>query len=503
MPDLAELFTAVLAAADMGASGINEVLPAFATTYPQEKSDMLKALLMDCAEGISIQPGRPILCHAIETIREHHRIRQEWQTSPTQSDDPATRFFYDGTRYFLDTGTEYVPLDQRSITRHLKRLGVKSGNDLDAAICNIQTDRFINYAGPLAGYKRGLHIANSAKILATSSPSIIRASPGHWPTIQAVLEGLLGDDPQVGNTQLMTFMAWLKVARESLVAGRRRPGQALALCGPRGSGKSLLIDLVELALGGRRANPYPSFSGKSNFNGDLAGAELLAVDDEAGSTDIRARKTFAASIKSCLFSGAVRIEAKHKSGFMFQPCWRMVLALNDEPEALLILPPLSEDVADKITLLQCHRRPLPMPAHTLEERERFFQTLKTELPAMLAELEGFPIPTHLQEERCGVKYFHHPELLASLRALSPEAQLEELIDRAETSGGISLPWTGTANDLKALLVSCNTTGRDADKLLGWHAACGSYLAKMGERVEKLKLRDGIQQWRILKSGSVD
>jgi putative DNA primase/helicase len=81
MPDLAELFTAVLAAADMGAGGVHEIGAAFATTYPQEKSDRLRSLLMDCAEGISIRPGRRILCHAIESIKEHHKTRRRWWLS--------------------------------------------------------------------------------------------------------------------------------------------------------------------------------------------------------------------------------------------------------------------------------------------------------------------------------------------------------------------------------------------------------------------------------------
>ncbi|MFN7341982.1 MAG: primase-helicase family protein, partial [bacterium] len=140
----------------------------------------------------------------------------------------------------------------------------------------------------------------------------------------------------------------------------------LALAGRRGCGKSLLIDLIELILGQRRANPYAFFTGKTNFNADLAGAELLAVDDEAGSSDIRSRKNFAANIKSCLFSGKIRVEAKHRCAFTFAPVWRMVIALNDEPEALLILPPMTEDIKDKIHLFHCQQKPLPMPAHTLD-----------------------------------------------------------------------------------------------------------------------------------------
>lgn len=429
-------------------------------------------------------------------------VDEQPETEP-ETHDPVKRFFYDGSRYYLDTFREFVPMDQKSVSRHMKGWTLDR-EETDVALCQIQTGQYINFAGPLAGHPRGLHNVGGSKLLATVSPVIIKAKAGPWETLRAVVEGLL-DDPDTGNAQVETFLAWLKIARESLVTNRRRPGQAIALAGPRGSGKSLLIDITEAALGGRRANPYPYFTGRTNFNGDLAGAELLAVDDEAGSTDIRSRRALAANIKSCLFSGAVRIEGKNKTAFTFRPCWRMLLALNDEPEALLVLPPITEDIFDKITLFRCHKRPLPMAAHTLEEREAFFAKLLSELPGLLSWLESWEIPADITEERCGVRWFHHPAILAALHELSPEGQLLNLIDAANTGGQLPLPWIGTAAELKCILCHAVTIAREAEKLLGtWHAAAGSYLSRLeGERVKRLALRDGVQRWQILPSGSVD
>ena len=433
----------------------------------------------------------------------------EWKKTPLDEEEPTslkldgTRFFYDGTKYYLDTGREFVPMDQKSVSRHLKSWDFLQAQ-IDSTLCYIQTERHIHFAGPLAGHPRGIHTTGGSKLLATVSPEIIEAAAGPWPTIRAVLEGLLAD-PDVGQVQVETFLAWLKNARESLVSNRRRPGQAVAFAGPRGSGKSLLIDITEAALGGRRANPYPYFTGRTNFNADLAGAELLAVDDEAGSTDIRSRRTLAANIKACLFAGAVRIEGKNKTAFTLRPCWRMLLALNDEPEALLVLPPITEDIGDKITLFLCHKRPLPMPAHTLDEREAFFARLRAELPGMLAWLESWEIPAELREERCGVKAFHHPAILSALHELSPEGQLVGLIDTANAAGALPLPWVGTAAELKGILCHTPQTSRESEKLLGnYPAAAGTYVARLeGERVERLTLKDGIQRWRIFPSGGVE
>ena len=434
--------------------------------------------------------------------------RREKAIAKTAGDALAPpAFYYDGSKYFLDTGREFIPMDQRSVSRHLKAGGADR-DAVDLALNRIQVSSYVSHAGPLAGHHRGLHHSSGKNLLAIASPEIIRAAPGPWPTLRSVIEGLLGRDPEAGKRQVETFMGWLKEGRESLSSGKRRPGQCLVLAGPPGSGKSLLIDITEIALGGRRANPYPHFSGRTAFNGDLAGAELLAVDDEAGSTDIRSRRNLAASIKSSLFSGAVRIEGKHRDGFVFRPCWRMVIPCNDEPENLLVIPPLTEDVADKLTLLRCHKRPLPMRAHTLEERERFFATLKAEMPAMLHWLEGWKIPSEIRDERCGVAHYHHPHLVAALGELSPESALLALVDSLADASRLLLPWTGTAAELKAILVGDPLTSRDADRLLGsWTAATGVNLGRLdGGRVSKLPLLDGIQRWRVsprVPSGEVE
>lgn len=471
----------------------------YATKYKHRLERVTAGTLVHTAKANGWKPPRGILKGL---FRRTDQSEQGAEADPQETEaappfNPVDSFFYDGTKYFLDAGHQYIPMDQRSVVRHLKNANIK-GEAIDNILCGIQVEKFISYAGALAGHPRGLHVSGGCRLLATTSPDIIQPAPGQWPTIRAVLEGLLLDDI-AGKVQLETFLGWLKFARESLTSNRRRPGQAIALAGQRGSGKSLLLDLTELALGGRRANPYAYFSGRTNFNEDIAGAELLAVDDEAGSCDIRSRKSFAANIKSCLFSGSVRIHPKHRTAFLFRPVWRMVLALNDEPEALLVLPPITEDIADKLTLLRCHRRPLPMPAHTLDEREAFFAKLRSELPALLDWLEKWDVPGELREERCGVTFYHHPELLASLHQLSPEGHLAALVDTlaAAKVDSFQLPWTGTASELKAALCIHSTTSRDAEKLLQSPNSTGTYLGRLeGSRVERLPMINGIQRWQF-------
>ena len=163
-----------------------------------------------------------------------------------------------------------------------------------------------------------------------------------------------------------------------------------------------------------------------------------------------------------------------------------------------MIPPLTEDIVDKLTLFRCHRRPLPMPAHTLDEREKFFETLVSEMPAMLDWLDSWEIPSELHDDRCGVAHYHHPDLVVALGELAPETALLGLVDMLVDSGNLLLPWTGTAAELRGILINEQSTRRDAERLLSWTQATGGYLGRLeGERVEALTKRRGIQHWRIL------
>ncbi len=63
-----------------------------------------------------------------------------------EAESPALKFFYDGVKYYLDTENEFVPMDQQSVSRHLRKWGCDK-NTIEDAICEIQTERHINYAG--------------------------------------------------------------------------------------------------------------------------------------------------------------------------------------------------------------------------------------------------------------------------------------------------------------------------------------------------------------------
>ncbi len=68
-----------------------------------------------------------------------------------------------------------------------------------------------------------------------------------------------------------------------------------------------------------------------------------------------------------------------------------------------------------------------MPAGTVDEKNASAAALRAELPAFLDHLEGFVIPSHLSDSRSGVTAWKDQELLDSVREISPEKRMENLV----------------------------------------------------------------------------
>jgi hypothetical protein len=381
----------------------------------------------------------------------------------------------------------------------------RNWSQIDIALRYFQEQRFVDYSGGLAGRNCGFYDENGIKILVTKEPRIIAPQPGKWTILNAFLVNLLAaPDEPYGEEQFNVFFGWIRTAYQALSEHRFQPGQALAIAGPVDSGKSLLQSLITEILGGRSAKAMLYLQGRTDFNGELFEAEHLILEDEAASTSHRDRMTLGASLKNLIANRIHPCHAKHRQIVNLAPWWRVSLSLNDRPERLLVLPPLSEDIADKIILLRASKFPMPMNAVTAEQKEIFWKTISGELPAFLFWLlHEFDLPGDWTDARFGVHTFHHPELARELEELSPAFALLALIDAADIwnaydpAARISVttdPWMGTALELRGLLMANQKTQRDATRLLDWVNACGQYLndlaAKRPTRVKAYRNNKG-------------
>lgn len=414
--------------------------------------------------------------------KRRKRMPSECLASPEAHYDPAR-----GCYWIRNDRGGYVTVNETSLRRLLRIAGVSPirprdvfHSPLDQKLSDLQLHHEVEYAGPLAGYLVGLHVILNRRVLVTEPPVLIEPRPEAFPLLQTIITNLL-NDPEFD--QRPYFYGWMKVAVETLRAAKRRPGQALAIAGPPDCGKSLLQNLITLLLGGRMAKPYQFMTGVTPFNFDLFAAEHQMVEDEAASTDIRARRIFGAFLKNITVNEVQRCHPKNRHPFSLTPFWRLTISVNDEPENLMVLPPIDNSIEDKLMLFKAHKKPMPARTRTLAERTAFWNALVAELPAFVDFLLQWEIPVELRSERFGVTHFHHPEILAAIDALAPERRLLSLID-AElfSANGESASWSGTAEELESKLTNKNcASAYEARRLFSFNTACGVYLGRLAKK----------------------
>jgi hypothetical protein len=440
---------------------------------------------------------------------------------------PKPEVFYDpwtsGKCYFVrNSRGSFIPVTDGALKRMLKEQGFAADvgkseivSELDRYLNEVQTNQDVDYAGPLAGYQTGCTMIQNRRVLVTESPRFLEPKDGPWPTLETLLSNLLippdDADPEaaVGVKQLDHFYSWLKVSITALRAGRRRPGQVLVMAGPPACGKSLVQNLITKMLGGRSAKPYQYMTGGTQFNSELFHAEHLMIEDETASFELRVRRNLAANLKGFVVNESQRCHPKNRPALTLLPYWRVSITLNDEPESLMVLPPIDDSLQDKMMMFRAYKAEMPMPTETLEQWAAFMQVIDAELPHFIHYiLHEWKIPADMKCNRYGVTHYHHPELLQMMSVLAPENKLLELIDselfgegrqwcmKSDTTPGFE----GKASDLEAKLCSASSSvAHEARKLMLYNSACGQYLGRLQrlhpERISSRVLK-GYTIWEI-------
>jgi uncharacterized protein DUF5906 len=391
--------------------------------------------------------------------------------------------FYDSARtmfWIPNSRDGWVVIKISDVRRILKEKGCRSEvkgketvSEIDSLLNILQLQFDVDYAGSLAGHQRGVYDIEGKRILVKDSPVLIEPKPGEWPLLKSIIRNMLGPYQEI------FLFGWLKVGFESLRASKPRVGQALALAGPRDCGKSLLQNLFTDIFGGRSAKSHRYMSGATPFNGDLFCCEHLIVEDEEASIDIRARRNFGTKIKDITANSSGSCHAKHRQAITLPTFWRLSISVNDEPENLMILPPIDESLTDKLIILKAARHPMPMSSVSDEEREIFMAALRAELPHFMEFLTKWKIPNHLISHRYGITHFQHPDILEALGTFAPETKLLELIDTVLFDSIAPGNWEGSASELeRALKDESGRVAHEARQLFSFAAACGTSLGRL-------------------------
>ena len=395
--------------------------------------------------------------------------------------------FYDGpsSKYLVKVGSAYMTYSKLSpiitgVTRHLAP-DYEEPKDLARAVreaCKSrELDGGVQWHGSIAGHRQGLATdSNDLPILITSEAKIPQPQAGDAPLITEIVGGAFADP-----TATTVFMSWISGRYKAVRSHVHIPSPMLVLAGEINSGKSLLAWIVAQALGGRTANPYASWSGGMLWNDDLVSSELLLVDDCVGSTDIRSRRNFGASFKEAIYPHVIQLRKRNSSSIAVRPVWACIVCCNDTPESLQIIPPLDNDLADKIALLHVIGVKLPVDTSTPEGKLELQALIRSELPAFAQQLMDWVTPPELHDSRSGIVAWRDPILTDAVDAHSPARRLEDLLEAALTHMGLwgDLPRDMTAADIQGRLEDSQSPVRDqARQLCTWHGAMGSALAKL-------------------------
>jgi hypothetical protein len=152
------------------------------------------------------------------------------------------------------------------------------------------------------------------------------------------------------------------------------------------------------------------------------------------------------------------------------PFWRLSISLNDNREKLRCLPPLTDDLAEKIIMLEV--KPAPEFWATFvdadDPRKAFRDRITADLPAFAHHLLTMSIPEELRDRRYGVKSSLPAELAQLLFEGESEYHLWLLIQKGLFSDSWDdEPWQGDAEDLKQKLCAEGSLVRgSAIRLLG-------------------------------------
>lgn len=427
--------------------------------------------------------------------------------SSSPPDRRKISIYYDAEThaYWTKTPDGWVSMCETSALRHLRDSGIGPEpiqgtylTRLDAQLIDIQRNFHIHYAGPVAGYDEGLYDSYGYKLLVTRSPRLLVPSEGDWPIWEACLETMYRRKHPL---QIPTLHSYNKVSMECLYSRKFKPGQMKFSFGENNSGKSFEQNRVTNFYGGRAADPWRYMTGKTEFNGDLIGAEHLLVSDPDVNS-IKDKLDFAARIKQFTVNELQSYHRKNLEAIPVRPFWRVDVSANSETHNASIVTVTDPSVLEKVMLFLVSPDSIPPEKYRDLPYDEFCRRVDAELPHYVwFLLNQWKIPVELVSRRFGVKAFHHPEILENITDLAIETRLCYLLDSNPyffNSG----PWEDTAEALQKWLHAQASDSPDARKFSQSKNLIINCLSKLAqqhpERFIKMRSKDR-RWWKICPS----
>lgn len=356
--------------------------------------------------------------------------------STRQRRRPTKAFYWPRHGFYTKNAfKEWQRTERGTLQKMMVKGGYVSGDDKNVlspasnAMLEIEQKQTVHYAGPIAGARQGMTQSCGFRVLVTSSPTLPTAKKGEFPLWEEILSAHYGD-------ALPYFLGWLSAAYERVRLGGGPMLPALGLAGERDLGKSLAQNhLITPLLGGRVANPVRYFTGGTDFNEDLCGAEHLMIED-AERMNKEKRAMFGDMVKSHVANENASLHPKGDKAVNVRCVWAISISTNTEPQNLNLLPLLDTSMADKLMLLRVLDRPKCLPSpDDYQGFSKFGTALKKELPALLWHVLNFKLPKECRGTRSLVRCHRDAHLMGLIMEDSPVSKLLWLVREAELVNG--------------------------------------------------------------------
>lgn len=319
-----------------------------------------------------------------------------------------------------------------------------------AALYAVRRLRYVHRVFPaLSCHSAGLHTFDRKPALVLSSPEIIEADEGNFPTIKTLLETVFSDFEQ-----LARFLAWLQHARRAFLRACESNGAScsplplLMLLGTAGAGKDLIFQtIIRPALGDRQHASADTFPQEKQWLGAIIGSECVLAS-EMQDLNTQERSRFKATIKQIIGGSGYNAESKGKDSFTFRGQHFLTLLANidENGNCARACPEISGDFTDKFVALALDNAAAVKAAFDGSHARENAAAIRRELPAFLYWLDVyFETPQEWKDARFGVAGYCAPAARRALFEVSIDfdvlAKIDELAAADKTGDFIEKPYT--------------------------------------------------------------
>lgn len=343
-------------------------------------------------------------------------------------------YFRHGDKYYeIDTSSRVHKCTKEMIANRLKVHKVAK-EDAPDYFEYIHEEKRVCKVAPILYGERPVALVNGETVLNTSTIKPIVPCKGDCDEFQKYIYNLFkGSDPLAYEY----FLAWLRDACRNVqkmiegMDGSR--GLVLFIAGPKGTGKSLLIELLSDLFGGH-ADAEDYIYGRSPYCGNELSNYLWVIDDPI-QTDAshKEKQEFTNKLKRQAARSHHRYNEKYMPSTTVKWTGRIVIALNDDGTSSGALPTLRAESEDKFLILKT-------TDEELNAGPELGEKLRKQLPAFMHWLLEIWTPSEDMLPNLGGRFgvrSHVSKILRDqIEAQDPGNVFLELVDGALERGGI-------------------------------------------------------------------